>query len=113
MTNEEIFRKLIAFAESRPGFDTGDYVDAKSYRADTRKATRDLHRVRKLASQIHWRSTVVELIAAELRGGRGRLRLDSRGEIEYCAGQYYCVEFRRAIVALIETAIRKADRGDS
>ena len=86
---------LDALAYSRPMLDPANYGDAASYRADQRRNVRDAADYRLL--RLYVDPTDAELIEAA-RGSRIAFGQDGA---DYCAGQYYPVEYRAACVRLL------------
>jgi hypothetical protein len=107
---EQILTALSVFAAQRPGFDPGNYSDWKSYRSEVRSVTRDLHIVRQLMGQVSWRESIGEAELREaFRAYSGRLsivdRADGSIELEYCTGQYFPTEYRKAVCAVLASAL--------
>lgn len=106
----EILKALHRFARSRSGMDWRDYGDARSYRAEQRSITRDLHDAEALIAAVSWRSIESdELLAAAQRAFSGRLTLtentDGTFGVDYCEGQYYPTEYRKAVCAVLAYAL--------
>jgi hypothetical protein len=95
---------LRAFILSRPGLEPGNYGSYADYRQESAEITRDrddalalLHYVGMFAS---------DMTPEYFNGGTGRLTWDkTRGEWEYCTGQYYPVEYRAAAARLLSSAL--------
>lgn len=105
---------LLTFAQTRPGFDFANYGDVSAYRADSRAATRQLHHVRELARVARYACTNDDVINAA-SGGRVDIEPYSHDNgagwrVSYCAGQYYCTEYRAAVARVLATAIWRAWR---
>lgn len=101
---------LEAFVLSRPGLEPGNYGDAQSYRAEVRSIGKDLDNARTLLRQVGLRSiTADDLRAAARSAYSGRLSLteEPSGDvrISYCTGQYYPTEYRRAVCAVLASAL--------
>jgi hypothetical protein len=112
-----VFALLKTFAHSRPGIDPRNYGDWKSYRSESRSITQDLHRFRELYRAAHWRTFTPEQIRDGFRAYSGRLDLieDEHGRpvrLEYCTGQYYPTEFRKAAAAVIASMLWDQRRED-
>ena len=95
-----LINKLRNFVQRRPGFDYGNYGEPTSYRADVRRTTRQLNDARQLL-----RYCELFNITPDLSAFSGRLELQENGELYYCAGQYYCTEYRAAVCACCSSAI--------
>ena len=55
MDRSQIIQALDSFINSRPGFDPANYAGApEAYRADARRALRQLHDARTMLRAIHW-----------------------------------------------------------
>lgn len=120
---EQILTALAAWIAQRPGLEYGNYGDPKSYRAELRSITKDLHQARTLLSAVRWRTSIGadELKAAFHGAFSGRLswledkaatrasekygRGGRYGKLEYCTGQYWPTEYRRAVCAVLASAL--------
>jgi len=98
----QIIGALYALVASRPGFEPGNYSTWASYRSEVREATQARRDAERLLREIELREQSFPLALLEQSLDRGgRLELVDRPKgvaINYCAGQYYCVEFRPAVV---------------
>jgi hypothetical protein len=103
---QAICNALRAFARQRPGMEFGNYGDAKSYRAELRAITRDLAHATELLRAVEWSDGITaDALIDAARGafsGRLSLRIDAsyRVHIEYCTGQYFPTEYRKAVCAV-------------
>ena len=102
METKDIKAALLAFARQRPGFKFADYGDIAAYRADVRRATRQLNDARAIAAAIP-DSMPSSYLLNDLRSGN-RLSLDGN-RLSYTAGQYYCIEFRAAVARALANAL--------
>lgn len=118
---QDLLIALSNFVRQRPGLEYGNYGDVTSYRAESRGITRDLHDYETLlhAVQQHDSITVDDLVKASRSAFSGRLEIvlpGERGEynptlvsnvvrIEYCVGQYFPTEYRKAACALLASAL--------
>jgi hypothetical protein len=121
---ENILLALTHFMNSRPGLEFCNYGDVSAYRSEMRGITRDLHHARELLAAVSWRESITaDAIIAAAKGafsGRLSITLTDTGaaRIEYCAGQYYPTEYRRAVCAVLSSALwdyfrnNGADTGD-
>ena len=105
-----ILDALSAFASSRPGMEPGNYGDWRAYRSEQRSVTRDLHQARTLLAAVRWRDSITadDILAAAKSAYSGRLEIKERNggfAIDYCTGQYYPTEFRRAVCAVLAQAL--------
>ena len=103
METKDIKAALLAFARQRPGFKFAGYGDIAAYRADVRRATRQLNDARAIAAAIP-DSMPSSYLLNELRSGN-RLSLDGN-RLSYTAGQYYCTEHRAAVCWAVSDALR-------
>jgi hypothetical protein len=98
---------LHAFVESRPGFDPANYQGApEAYRADARRALRQLHDARAMLRAIHWRDSIDA--ADILRAKHYRIDFVPAGNVvrvDYCTGQYYPTEYRAAACATLAATL--------
>lgn len=100
---------LDALVDSRPMLEPGNYATLADYRADQRgnmQARADYWRIRAcIAPDNH---TLFEIA----RGSRITFTgPDDALVADYCAGQYYPIEYRRACVRLIASAWWQAQAG--
>jgi hypothetical protein len=111
-----ILDALAAFAAQRPGLEFGNYGDAKAYRAEMRSITRDLSHARALLRAVQLRGSISadDLISAARSAYSGRLTIKEGGYdapgsrelvLEYCTGQYFPTEYRRAVCAVLASAL--------
>jgi hypothetical protein len=108
-TKEEICTLLDAWIRQRPGLEFGNYGDVKIYRSELRSITKDLHDARELLRYVAIRDSISAKHMTEgFRAFSGRLSLTERkGKpvLEYCTGQYWPTEYRRAACAVLAAAI--------
>ena len=102
METKDIKAALLAFARQRPGFEFVNYGGITAYRADVRKATRQLNDARAIAAAIP-DTMPADYLLKELQSGN-RLSLED-GRLDYAAGQYYCLEFRAAVARALANAL--------
>lgn len=106
-----ILAALATYAAQRPGLEYGNYGDLSAYRSEMRSITRYLHHARGLLAYVGWHDSIgeAELLTAARSAYSGRLSLafDAAGavRIEYCTGQYWPTEYRRAVCAVLASAI--------
>lgn len=105
---ECILQALSGFISQRPGLDFGNYGDVSAYRSELRSIGRDLNQARTLLAAVSWRESITaeHLKAAMHRAYSGRLSWhpDKRG-LSYCTGQYWPTEYRRAVCAVLASAL--------
>jgi hypothetical protein len=133
MTKKQaIIQALYAFAEQRPGLDPRNYIshgcdDAgrKIYQAESRSITKDLHHARALLRNVEQNSSVTaEYLKDAFKSAyKGRLALtlvnnDKPNEerytalLDYCPGQYWPTEYRKAVCAVVAAALWDHYRDD-
>lgn len=108
-------RALAAYAAQNPGLDWRDYGHGPSYRADSRRITRDLQRCRDaMRSCVAYPVTDAQVAEAARHTFAGRLTLELRADgsvrVDYCVGQYFGTEYRAAVAAVLEQVAREAHR---
>ena len=128
MSKQHLLDAIATFTAQRPGLEPRDYIrdwrDADgraNYRRESRRITRDLHHARALLQYIQWRDsiTAADIIEASKRAYAGRLEIkpaSDNGEsfdVDYCTGQYFPTEYRRAAACVLACAIWERLREDS
>ena len=102
---ELILANLDAFVRQRSGMDYRNYSDATSYRAEQRSITRDLHDYRALRAAVQWRDGIDAAALKEaFRAFSGRLTWNGK-RMDYCTGQYFPTEYRKAACAVLASAL--------
>ncbi len=109
---------LDKFVNQRSGLEFANYGDAKSFRSEQRSITKDLHDYRALRAQVESHGTLAaDMILDAQRAFSGRLsfkdisaRYDDGSiyyvfKIEYCTGQYFPTEYRKAACAVLASAL--------
>lgn len=108
-TKEQIVQLLRAFAEQRGGACPREYGSLAAYRSESRSITRDLHDARELIRAIEWRDSITaEALTEAFRAFSGRLTLTERKgrpALDYCTGQYFPTEYRKAVCAVCASAL--------
>lgn len=117
ITRETLLSMLRRFVQQRPGFEPANYAGyVAGYRADNRMVQRQLHDARLLLSAVDGSSMPVETLIEGFRAFSGRLTLEARPDgkhaLDYCAGQYYCTEYRAAVCAVLAAALWSYHRDD-
>lgn len=118
---QAILAALDKFTRQRAGLEFGNYGDVASYRSEQRSITKDLHHYRELERYVMLRDSITAdmLLEAARRAYSGRLEIvepntpskynpclkSSIVRIEYCTGQYFPTEYRRAACAVLSAAI--------
>jgi hypothetical protein len=102
---ERILHCLSAFIRQRPGLEYGNYCNPTSYNAEMRSITRELHHARELLAAVSWRTSIdVDALKKAFGAYSGRLTWDGQ-QLDYCTGQYWPTEYRRAVCAVLSTAL--------
>lgn len=112
-----MLRALQAFAAQRPGLDPRNYISGwndtagrSAYRAESRSITRDGHDATTLLAAVSLEDKIgaAEILEA-CRAYSGRLQLQRTDagvwRVDYCTGQYWPTEYRRAVCAVLAAAL--------
>ena len=109
-TKQQIIDALYKFASQRPGLEFGNYGDVSAYRSEMRSITKDLHQARQLLRAVELRDSItVEQLREGFQAYSGRLSIvdtdtgDAR--LDYCTGQYFPTEYRRAVCAVLASTL--------
>jgi hypothetical protein len=113
---QAIMDALSRFAHQRSGMEPGNYSDWRSYRSEQRSVTRDLHHVRELLRAVAWRDSITadNLLQCAKSAYSGRLELSLTVDpingadycrVNYCTGQYFPTEYRKAVCAVLASAL--------
>jgi hypothetical protein len=113
----QLLETLSAFAHKRPNRDFNDYGDRKIFNQYTRKITRDLHHARELIRKAELSGITAEhIIRASKSAFSGRLTItptESGFDLDYCTGQYFPTEYRKAVAAVLAAAFWDYYRADT
>jgi len=107
-TKAEIIAILDAWIRQRPGLEYGNYGDPVSYRAEVRSIGKDLQHARTLLRAVELSFMPVECLIDGFRAFSGRLSLIETPKgfaLNYCTGQYWPTEYRRAACAVLASAL--------
>jgi len=122
---QAICNTLQRWIRQRPGLDFGDYrtsnhaESARAYRSELRSITRDLHDAETLLYAVRFNDSITadDLIEASQHAYAGRLTITTTPEgkvtIDYCVGQYWATEYRRAACAVLAYALWERFRAES
>jgi hypothetical protein len=108
---QSVINALYTFVHKRPQLEFGNYGDIKSYRAESRAVTKDLHHARHLLRvlEIYNQLTADDIIRASEHAFSGRLSInvtdDGLVKIDYCTGQYFPTEYRKAVAAICASTL--------
>ena len=105
---------VVAYAAQNPGLEYGNYASGwndkagrAAYFAESRQIAKDWRAVKAAVSPWHG-VTDDDVIEAAQRAFSGRLSVkradDGRIRIEYCTGQYWPTEYRKACAAVLDRA---------
>jgi hypothetical protein len=119
MPNEktQIIEALTRWIQKRPQLEYCNYGCPTAYRSESRSITRDLHHAREMLRAVSWRDSITaeNLLEAARSSFSGRLSLvktDSGYAVDYCTGQYWPTEYRRAACAVLASALWDRFRAD-
>jgi hypothetical protein len=115
---QKIINALYTFANKRPGLEYGNYGNPSSYRQESRAITEDLHHARALLRKVELSGiSAQELLEASKEAFCGRLEItvtnDGIVKIDYCTGQYFPTEYRKAVASVCARALWNYWREDS
>lgn len=126
LRNPEIpsaLRAVVIFAAQNPGLEYGNYASGyndkagrAAYFSESRRIMKQWQQVRYFAMMCETlRVTDDDIYLACSRAYSGRLSVKcvdiaGRYTVDYCAGQYWCSEFRAACAAVLELAAEYAFR---
>jgi hypothetical protein len=108
---QQIIAALYAFTAQRSGIEFANYGDARAFRGEQRDITRDGKQARQLIRELELRDSITadDIINASKRAYSGRLTITERDDgaiaIDYCTGQYFPTEYRRAVCAVCATVL--------
>lgn len=107
---ELVINALRKWIAQRPGLEFGNYGDASAYRSEMRSITKDRHHAEQLLGQVAWRDSITgaQIIEAAKHAYSGRLSItvcDGSVTIDYCTGQYWPTEYRRAVCAVLAAVL--------
>ena len=104
---QKIIDALYTFIGQRPGLEYGNYGDPVAYRAGMRAIGRDLTQARALLRYVALRDSITgaDIIKASARAYCGRLTITVDATIDYCPGQYWPTEYRRAVCAVLAQVV--------
>ncbi len=118
VTKLAICNALRAWVNQRPGLEYGNYCSGwndkagrAAYFAEMRQITKDRADALTILRYVELRDSITAemLIAAFPRAYSGRLTLDhdakGRMRLDYCTGQYWATEYRKAACAVLASAV--------
>lgn len=112
MDKQTICAMLRVWVNQRPGLEFGNYGDIKAYRSELRSITKDRADALQLLRAVELRDSITAemMVAAFPRAFSGRLRFEKREKdgkwiLDYCTGQYWPTEYRRAACAVLASVL--------
>jgi len=108
-TKTELIAALRAWVAQRPRLEFANYGNVPAYRAESRSITQDLKDATVLISAVESAPITVQGILDAFRAYSGRLSWTPEG-LEYCTGQYWPTEYRRAVCAVCADALWTYER---
>ena len=99
-----ILSALDTWIRQRPGLEYDNYGNPTSYRAEVRAIGRDLDDARTLLQAVSLSSITTDGLLAAFRAYSGRLQWTEKG-LDYCTGQYWPTEYRKAACAVLAAAL--------
>jgi hypothetical protein len=107
---QRIIYALQKFIRQRPGLEYGNYGDRKAYFSEMRSITKDRATAETMLVAVSMRDgiTADDIISAAKRNFSGRLSIeetDGKVVIDYCTGQYWPTEYRRAVCSVLAGAL--------
>jgi hypothetical protein len=109
-TKQTYLAALYAFTAQRSGINYQDYGDRESFNGDYRPIIRHGAQARKMLRAIELRDSITaqNLIDAANSAFSGRLQFVEKGEkvgVDYCTGQYFATEYRKAVCAVCASVL--------
>lgn len=109
LNKEQILAALRAWVNQRPGLEFANYGDVSNYRSELRSITRDRADALRLLRDIELRDSITApMILEGFRAYSGRLQIkeeDGKARLEYCTGQYWPTEYRKAVCAICSAVL--------
>lgn len=116
---QAIIDALRAFVRQRPGLEFANYGDVASYRSESRRIAMDKRHAETLLSAVAKNDGITAdmILNASESAFSGRLTIKLHTdcyysecrrkacEIDYCAGQYFPMEYRKAVAAVCASAL--------
>ena len=107
----QVIAALRAFINQRPGLEFGNYGSVSAYRAECRQIAKDKRDALELLRAVEWRESITAEAIVEAAQGAYLERLtiaqreDGAVSVDYCAGQYFPTEYRKAACAVLASAL--------
>ena len=103
MKKSTLLQSLTTFARQRPGLDYANYGDPVAYRSELRGINKSLAHFNELCSAVALRDGIKaeDIMRSAENAFCGRLSIGINGAIDYCTGQDFPTEYRRAACAVL------------
>ena len=117
MNKSKLIEALHHWINQRPGLEPGNYISGwddtagrSAYRSESRSITRDAHDARYFLDYVAIRDSITaeQILDAAKHNFSGRLSIEPDGDgfrVDYCTGQYWPTEYRKAAAAVLRGAI--------
>lgn len=110
LTKQQVIEALSKWIRQRPGLEFANYGELSSYRSELRSITKDKRDAQALLQAVAIRDSITaeHLIEAFPRAYSGRLSIsekNGKAELDYCTGQYWPTEYRKAAAAVLASAL--------
>ena len=105
---ENILHALDTFIRQGPGVEFCNYGNVPAYRAEMRSITRDRRYALELLARVRKASVTAEELMAGFQAYSGRLTCELVADgvrLDYCTGQYFPTEYRKAACAVLSSAL--------
>ena len=108
---QSLINALQRFIAQRPGLEFGNYGDISAYRSEMRSITKDRRHAETMLRAISWRDSITAdaIVDASKHAFSGRLTITEpdpgRFVLDYCTGQYWPTEYRRAVANVLSSAL--------
>jgi hypothetical protein len=117
MNKSKLIEALHHWINQRPGLEPANYISGwddtagrSAYRSESRSITRDAHDARYFLDYVAIRDSITaeQILDAAKHSFSGRLSIEPDGDgfrVDYCTGQYWPTEYRKAAAAVLRGAI--------
>jgi len=106
MDKEAFLSAMRRFVSQRSGMDPRNYSDRRSFMVEYREMLRDGRDARIMLRAIERSGISADAIRGSFSAFGGRLSPSQSGQaLDYCAGQYWGLEYRRAAAAVCAHAL--------
>lgn len=108
---QSLIYALQRFVAQRPGLEFANYGDVSAYRSEMRSITKDRHHAEELIRNVSWRDSITadDILQAAKCAFSGRLTITEpetgRFVLNYCTGQYWPTEYRRAVCSVLSSVL--------